>query len=32
MELKKKKLSEILNYTREWGCRFITFTPKVEVF
>lgn len=28
----KEELSEILNYTRDWGCKFITFIPEVEVF
>lgn len=28
----KKELTEVLDYTREWGCKFITFIPEVEVF
>ena len=28
----KNELIEVLSYTREWGCKFITFIPEVEVF
>lgn len=28
----KKELTEILEYTREWGCKLITFIPETEVF
>lgn len=28
----KDEFSDILQYTREWNCKFITFIPKVEVF
>lgn len=28
----KEELSKLLGYTREWGCKFITFIPEVEVF
>nr|MDE7431642.1 SAM-dependent methyltransferase [Lachnospiraceae bacterium] len=28
----KKEIVDILAYTREWGCKFITFIPEVEVF
>lgn len=28
----KDELSELLAYTREWGCRLITFIPETEVF
>lgn len=28
----KDEISSLLEYTREWGCKFITFIPKVEVF
>ena len=28
----KEELSEILDYTRAWGCKFITFIPEIEVF
>lgn len=28
----KKELSELLAYTREWGCKLITFIPNIEVF
>lgn len=28
----KEELIQILEYTREWNCRFITFIPEVEVF
>lgn len=28
----KDELSELLSYTREWGCKFITFVPETEVF
>ena len=28
----KEELSGILGYTRDWGCKFITFIPEVEVF
>lgn len=28
----KEELSEILEYTREWGCKLITCIPQVEVF
>lgn len=28
----KNELTEILEYTRDWGCKLITFIPEVEVF
>lgn len=28
----KNELTEILEYTREWGCKVITFIPEVEVY
>ena len=28
----KEELSNILEYTREWGCKFITFIPEKEIF
>lgn len=28
----KEELSEVLAYTREWGCKLITCIPQVEVF
>lgn len=28
----KNELAQVLDYTREWGCKFITFIPQVEVF
>ena len=28
----KEELSQLLEYTREWGCKFITFIPETEVF
>lgn len=28
----KNELSELLEYTREWGCKLITFIPETEVF
>lgn len=27
----KGELEQLLSYTREWGCKFITFIPEVEV-
>lgn len=28
----KEELVQILEYTREWGCKFITFIPEAKVF
>lgn len=28
----KDEFSELLSYTREWGCKLITFIPETEVF
>lgn len=28
----RDELVEILRYTREWGCKFIVFIPKLEIF
>lgn len=28
----KEEFSQMLEYTREWGCKFITFIPETEVF
>lgn len=28
----REELVHLLEYTREWGCKFITFIPEVEVF
>lgn len=28
----RQELCELLEYTREWGCKFITFIPETEVF
>ena len=28
----KEEFSQLLEYTREWGCKFITFIPETEVF
>lgn len=28
----KSELAELLAYTREWGCRLITFIPRAEIF
>lgn len=28
----KEELMQILDYTREWNCKFITFIPEVKVF
>jgi SAM-dependent methyltransferase len=28
----KNEFMDLLSYTREWGCKFITFIPDVEVF
>lgn len=28
----KNEFQELLSYTREWGCKFITLIPRVEVF
>lgn len=28
----KMELSELLDYTREWGCKLITFIPEIEIF
>lgn len=28
----KDEFTEVLSYTREWGCKFITFIPELDVF
>ncbi len=28
----KEELTELLEFTREWGCKFITFIPEKEIF
>ena len=28
----REELTELLSYTREWGCKLITFIPETEVF
>lgn len=28
----KEEITQILEYTREWGCKFITFIPEVNIF
>lgn len=28
----KEEFVELLSYTREWGCKFITFIPELDVF
>lgn len=28
----KSELSELLAYTKEWGCRLITFIPEIDIF
>ena len=28
----KDELSDLLSYTKEWGCRLITFIPEIDIF
>ncbi len=28
----KDEFTELLDYTREWGCKFITFIPELDIF